>query len=64
MRHRRRPAKRTVGRDRVSRTLALGRFDPKRTENDGQPVSTYIGIGQRCEPKTARTDPFLAPRPE
>jgi NitT/TauT family transport system substrate-binding protein len=45
--------------DSVSRSTALGWFDPKRMENDYKLVSTYIGIDKPFDVKTAYTNQFL-----
>lgn len=47
--------------DSVSRSKALGWFDPQRVENDYKLVATYIGIDKPFDPKTAYTNQFLDP---
>ena len=47
--------------DKVSRSVALGWFDPARMESDYKLVSTYIGIDKPFDVKSAYTNQFLDP---
>jgi NitT/TauT family transport system substrate-binding protein len=45
--------------DKISQTVALGWFDPKRVESDYALVKTYLGIDREFDPDSHYTNEFL-----